>query len=89
MLTPGRQCQNQIELQDTQLVLLKIAWYGENPTNIWWPEASEVKFSMWVVKETHKSAFSFTPALDYMKTASALKEQRTILKGLERGAKHR
>ena len=40
-------------------------------------------------RDTHRSAFSFTPALDYMKTASALKGQRTILKGLERGAKHR
>ena len=57
MLTPGRYCRNQTELQDTQLELLKIACSRENPTKIWWPgRASEVKFSLWVVKETHTRA---------------------------------
>lgn len=34
-------------------MLQRITWCGENLPHIWWPEVSEMKYPVWIVKKKH------------------------------------
>lgn len=60
MLSPGRQRENWVKLQDTQMTLQRIGWWGKKPHILWW-EMSWVQWECGSKGETQAVDWSFFP----------------------------